>query len=150
MANPKRQDLVQQFFETLTAVHRLVGDARSVTHGQKERRSKERRQPQTELLYILSRIKELTIKEIAAKMYITSSAATQMVESLVKQGFLERKDDPKDRRVVRVSLTSRGKAYFSRFKKEHLGRIDHAIKKLSDKELKMLIDVRNKLLPQEK
>jgi DNA-binding MarR family transcriptional regulator len=147
MATPKRQGLVQQFFETLTAVHRLVGDQRSiVTPVGRERRAKERRQPQTELLYILSRVKELTIKQIAAKMFITSSAATQMVESLVKQGFLERQDDPKDRRVVKVRLTPKGRAYFNRFRKWHLHRVDYVLRKLSDKELKYIIDIRNKLL----
>lgn len=146
MATSKRQDLIQQFFETLTTVHRLVGDARGATHGQKERRNKERRQPQTELLYILSRMKELTIKQIAAKMYITSSAATQMVEALVRQGFLQRNDDPKDRRVVRVKITPQGKAYFIRFKKGHLARVDHVLKRLNDKELQTMVDIRNKLL----
>lgn len=146
MAIPKRQELIQEFFETLNAIHRIVGDNRSPIYPGGERRNQERRQPQTELLYILSRAKELTIKQIAAAMYITSSAATQMVESLVNQGLLERTDDPKDRRVVRVRLTPKGRVNFSKFKKSHLNYVDAVLKKLSTEELKFIIKIREKII----
>lgn len=145
--NNKREELVQEFFESLTTLNRLLGDSRGLIANKKEdRRKRERRQPQTELLYMLARTKEMTIKEIAAAMFITSSAATQMVENLVGQGLLERSDDPNDRRVVRVSLTTAGKKNFSIFKKTHIGRIGSVLKKLSNEEIKMLIQLRNKLM----
>lgn len=146
MANNNRQELVQQFFETLTTMNRLLGDTRTPYKGTGERRKRERRQPQTELLYILSRTKDMTIKDIAAAMYITSSAATQMVENLVGQGLLERIDDPNDRRVVKVRLTPAGKKQFGAFKKTHIHRLDGILKNLSNEEMKYIIHIRNKAL----
>lgn len=140
-----RKELVQQFFETLSATHRLLGNGHG-SYGAEERGAKERRKPQTELLYILSRAKEMTIKQIAAAMYITSSAATQMVETLVKEGLLQRSDDPKDRRVVIVRLTSQGKTHFNNFKKSHLSQIDQALRKLSNEDLKQAIRIRRKII----
>lgn len=147
MANNKRDVLIQEFFETLTTMNRLLGDNRSLYPAKKgERRKRERRQPQTELLYFLSRTKEMTIKAIAEAMYITSSAATQMVENLVQQGLLERLDDPNDRRVVRVTLTPLGRKQFASFKKTHISRLDELLKNLTSEELKFIINIRNKAL----
>lgn len=145
--NNKRQDMLQDFFETLATLNRLLGDTRSPFQTFKgERRRKERRQPQTELLYLLSREKEMTIKSIAAAMYITSSAATQMVENLVGQNLVERADDPNDRRVVKVKLTTRGKNQFQIIKKNHLGKLDQILKNLTSDELKNIVQVKKKLL----
>lgn len=149
MANYKRTNLIQEFFETLTSMNRLVSDNRDINGHKNSGGSagaKEPRKPQTELMYLLTKEKELSIKEIAAAMYITSSAATQMVENLVVQGLVQRADHPKDRRIVRVLLTPKGKAQFAIFRKTHLNRIDGLLKTLSNDELKFMISIRKKII----
>ena len=48
------------------------------------------------------------MRDIAKNFHVTPPAATLMIDSLVEARFLKRILDPKDRRSVRVSLTSRG------------------------------------------
>lgn len=59
----------------------------------------------------------LGIKEVAERMDISGSAATQLVDSLVKEGLLTREVDPNDRRIMRFSLTDEGKSRLQKFRK---------------------------------
>ena len=46
----------------------------------------------------------VSVKEIAEARMISSSAATQVVDTLVKKGYLVRRQDESDRRATAVSL----------------------------------------------
>ena len=48
------------------------------------------------------------VSEIGDHLGITNAAASQMVERLVQLGLLERAEDPRDRRVKRLTLTVKG------------------------------------------
>ena len=50
----------------------------------------------------------LGIMNIGGEMSMTGAGASQMIERLVQQGFVERHEDPEDRRSKRISLTERG------------------------------------------
>lgn len=50
------------------------------------------------------------VKDIASELNITRGAASQTVEALVKQGFLERATSERDRRAVFVRATKKGAA----------------------------------------
>jgi DNA-binding MarR family transcriptional regulator len=45
---------------------------------------------------------------------VTSAAASQMLDRLVSQGLIERKEDPEDRRVKRIELTDEGQQVYER------------------------------------
>lgn len=49
-----------------------------------------------------------TTGDIAKLLCVTSGAATQTVETLVRRGLIERRHDPIDRRIVRLGLTAEG------------------------------------------
>ncbi len=51
----------------------------------------------------------LTMGELSAEMYLAESAATRLVNRLVNLNLVRRRGDEKDRRVVRVNLTSYGR-----------------------------------------
>lgn len=51
----------------------------------------------------------LTMGELSAEIYLAESAATRLVNRLVNLNLVRRKGDDKDRRVVRVNLTSYGR-----------------------------------------
>ncbi|MDI6825369.1 MAG: MarR family transcriptional regulator [Bacillota bacterium] len=55
----------------------------------------------------------LTSGELASRLGVDPSAATRMVDALVRQGLVHRKADVSDRRVVRLALTSRGRRLWS-------------------------------------
>lgn len=50
----------------------------------------------------------LPVSEISTLLQITPAAVTHMVNPLEEKGFLERRTDREDRRVVLVSLTEKG------------------------------------------
>ncbi|GGN95331.1 hypothetical protein GCM10011579_095780 [Streptomyces albiflavescens] len=59
-------------------------------------------------LRVLAEHGPLSMAELAARVETTSAAATQLVNGLVKVGYVERGPDPANRRAVRVSLTTKG------------------------------------------
>jgi len=51
-----------------------------------------------------------TASELAAHLGVTKQAAAQLVDHLVKRGYLRREPDPTDRRARLLVLTERGRA----------------------------------------
>ncbi len=50
-----------------------------------------------------------TMTQIAEEIGVSSPAITAIIDRLVEDGEMTREEDPSDRRVVRVSMTPRGK-----------------------------------------
>jgi len=50
------------------------------------------------------------VTEIASLLDVSKPAASQMVDRLVAQGLISRREDPADRRHTRIGLTSKGRA----------------------------------------
>jgi DNA-binding MarR family transcriptional regulator len=48
--------------------------------------------------------------DVAAELAVSKQAASQLVDTLVARGYVERSPDPDDRRRVTVGLTERGRA----------------------------------------
>ncbi|MDB4939662.1 MAG: DNA-binding transcriptional regulator, MarR family [Candidatus Doudnabacteria bacterium] len=139
----KLKEQVQRFFEAMTSLHQAMGGRRhnfikrfGLTH------------QQVEILYALGDRRILTVKEIAATMGVTSSAATQMVEGLQKIGILQRQTDPDDRRMVKVSLTVKGLKKFEEFKQAHAKHMEFILKALSNDERELLISLPDKMIKQ--
>ncbi len=53
---------------------------------------------------------DLTMQRLAKRMYKSVSTMTRVVGQLVRRGYVKRRQDPEDRRVVHVSITPQGKA----------------------------------------
>lgn len=62
------------------------------------------------LLNLLSDNSDLDQKEMAAILFKDLAAITRMMELMVKNGFVERHPNPKDRRKHILKLTEKGKA----------------------------------------
>jgi DNA-binding MarR family transcriptional regulator len=86
---------------------------------------------QMKTLYVVLAAGQLRMSDVAARLGVTSSTATEQVERLVELGLLERRTDPADRRHVVVSTTPRAAASLEHLRelntarmRELLGRID--------------------------
>jgi DNA-binding MarR family transcriptional regulator len=79
--------------------------------------------PQLRALRILSHQDDRTMREVAGSLGVAMSTATQIADRLERLGLVERRADPSDRRVVRLSLTGAGRAAMA----EHAGRRDERI-----------------------
>ena len=50
----------------------------------------------------------VTLKELAEAMKLAPATVSELVESLVKKDFLQRVQNPEDRRAVQITLTNHG------------------------------------------
>ena len=50
----------------------------------------------------------VTLKELAESMKLAPATVSELVESLVKKDFLQRVQNPEDRRAVQITLTDHG------------------------------------------
>ena len=50
----------------------------------------------------------ITLKELAEAMKLAPATVSELVESLVKKDFLQRVQNPEDRRAVQITLTTHG------------------------------------------
>jgi len=64
--------------------------------------------PQFFLLMRVYYRKQCGISDLSEHMEITAAAASQTVDKLVQGGFLERTEDPNDRRAKQVTLSPKG------------------------------------------
>ena len=55
-------------------------------------------------------ITALTVTEISNLLQITPAGVTHLINPLEGAGYIERRQDPRDRRIVRIGLTDRGTA----------------------------------------
>jgi len=85
------------------------------------------------------------MKHVADYLYITPSSATSLIDGLVKTKMLERNFDKNDRRVIRLSITSKGQKILDVGFHEITIRMRKILEKLSEKEQKNLIKILEKL-----
>ena len=65
--------------------------------------------PQFSVLEHLSRRTDCPMNELALFLRISRPAATGLIDRLISQGLVSREGDPRDRRIVRVNLTVKGR-----------------------------------------
>jgi len=74
------------------------------------------------------------VSVIGEKVLLTSGSITTAVQRLEKRNLVVRNRDERDRRVVRVGLTPRGKALIEMSFREHAGRLDELFGVLEEEE----------------
>jgi len=79
------------------------------------------------------------MSSIARDLAITVGTLTIAINHLVKKGYVERIRSKKDRRVVLVSLTKKGKGAFRHHVTFHNRMVDGIIGQLEDNELNILV-----------
>lgn len=85
------------------------------------------------------------IKRLSEVMYITSSAATQLVNSLVQAGLVQRVEDSKDRRNVVISLSEEGRELMQKLEQESIEMMDDLFRNVRDFELVGFIEIFQKI-----
>ena len=86
------------------------------------------------------------VKELAASLGITSSAATQLVDGLVKKGLLLRQPSEEDRRALRLSLPEESRKRIEKMMEHRLSRMLDIFGVLDDAEFQSLLDLLNKVI----
>jgi DNA-binding MarR family transcriptional regulator len=97
-------------------------------------------------LHLISENEGLGLKELAGRLGISSSAATQLVESLVGKGLLERQPSPGDRRALVLTLPEATRRHVEQVRQERLERLAGLFSSLDDAELENLIRIIDKIV----
>lgn len=71
---------------------------------------------QAGILFILEKYKQMSQKELAARMGVTPPSITVALQKMEKLGYILRENDPEDQRVIRIRTTEKGKSCISRIK----------------------------------
>ena len=106
--------------------------------------------PQASVLMLLMHEGRKTMSELALTLGVSKSAATQLLESLIEQGFVERTQDNHDRRVAYVALSGRGLSHLKQVRRRGVGHITQLFDVLTDNELQQIESITKKLVARAK
>ncbi len=98
------------------------------------------------VLLLVEQFGESTVKDVAKTLGITSSAATQLIDGLVVNGYMARETSPKDRRSVKLTLSKKTKIRVDKMKKEVLEKFLTFFEVLTDKEFDQYILLNKKIV----
>lgn len=85
-------------------------------------------------------------KKIADSLNITSSAAAQLINGLVKNGYLVRKENSKDRRISHLSLSKKAEDLFKEFNNQSIKKMVEVFSILTDDELIQHTKINRKII----
>lgn len=80
--------------------------------------------------------------ELADAIILSKSGLTSLVDRMEREGLLERRPDPRDRRAILVTLTAHGAERFREASELHRAFVRQMFtSRLSDEEAAMIVDV---------
>ena len=136
-----RTELMTEVAEGFSSFKRLM--VTSQAHGHAKRMTTH---AQIGILFILSHGGPMSLKAIAERLCMTSSAATQLVNGLVEDKMITRREDETDRRKIVLTLTATGKNALAAAKKARLSALTALLEPLSDAELLQWKTLQDKIL----
>ena len=90
--------------------------------------------PQISILMQLHHKGPCGMSEVSNRFDISAAAASQLVEKLVHAGYLDRAEDPSDRRAKLLTLSAKGEELIQRGTEERYRWMDDLTSKLSTEE----------------
>ena len=103
------QQLIEKMFSVMKEIHRDISPQEPLLSP-----------PQARLVFTIAKYKEdgISVKELARIANITPGAITQFMDVLITKNLVTREEDPNDRRIVRLRLTSSANSQMEKFRKE--------------------------------
>jgi DNA-binding MarR family transcriptional regulator len=94
--------------------------------------------PRFDLLANLMRDNGQTLASLSRSMLVTAGNLTGLVDRAARDGMVERRADPDDRRAWRVHITPKGQRAFRDVERRHAARVARLFSPLSQAELATL------------
>lgn len=94
--------------------------------------------PQAKVLYLVSAPSGLRMSTLAARLGVTISTVSGLVDRLVESGLATRREDPADRRHVVVGTSAAGNALMERFREFNRRGLRELLDRLTDAELETI------------
>ena len=67
---------------------------------------------------------EVSVKELSDRLGLSLPGASRIVDALLRRGWLERQEDPDDRRMKRVGITAEGRKVIGRIETARLAGLE--------------------------
>lgn len=132
----KNKEEIDQIIENLISIHPLLSKNlnRSI-------RSKTTLNPGTLfILGILNKYEILSMSEIGCKLAMPKPHVTAQIDKLIAEDMVERLFDPKDRRIINIKMTEKGKVDFQQIKSEISQEMRQNISKLNNEKMQELLE----------
>lgn len=139
----KREEILEAIFANMQQMHR-TGGAKFHTLMEREDISRS----QMELLMVVKHHQPINVKDLAARLHLTPGAVTQLVEGLVSNGYLDRQEDGRDRRVTNISLAEGGKQKLKDLWEQRKNVIKRIMQTLDTEELATMLRIQEKMFQQ--
>lgn len=136
-----RKTIVASLFEDITTFGRLA-----FRKAYTDRSTHMQSRTKIGILFTLSNDGPQSLKEFADRFHVSSSAVTQIIDELERDGCVVRKDDKADRRRIFVSITKKGVAELAIAKRAKFADLAKILDVLSDDELMQLRVIEQKLV----
>jgi DNA-binding MarR family transcriptional regulator len=81
---------------------------------------------------------EVSVKELGDRLGLSLPGASRMVDGLLRRGWLERREDPADRRMKRVGITAEGRKVIARIETARLAGLEDYAASLSPEQRALL------------
>lgn len=79
-----------------------------------------------------------TVSQVAKKLHLTPGTMTAMTDRLINKGYVERKRDADDRRIIRLYLTKKGRVLYRAHRAFHNMMVKSFLKDMNDQDLKIV------------
>ncbi len=96
---------------------------------------------QIQALFFLKQNANTTMGDIAEYFHIELPSATSLLNKLYDQKLVKRHEDQEDRRLVRITLTDKGKELLEQAMQERRKTMEKMLSYLSEKEKSELLDI---------
>jgi DNA-binding MarR family transcriptional regulator len=136
----EREQLFQQVFDAMNTTQRLMKAQFHLMFRQLSISP-----AQAHLLVVVQDTQPISLKDLAAKLYMTPGAVTQFVDALEKLGYLERTGQAEDRRIVCISLSKRGMDVMKRINAWRDKMMTNIVATFDDNELTVLAHLQQKI-----
>ena len=96
---------------------------------------------QLEVLFYLHIHPRSKVGAVGKHLNLSSSAIAQLTDRLAKSGYIEREDNPRDRRSVMLLLTQKGNRVFSQLHETRIRKIRKVLGSIPEKDFKEFVRI---------
>jgi DNA-binding MarR family transcriptional regulator len=93
---------------------------------------------QLKSLFLITKKGSTNFKKLAEALGVTPASVTRIVDRLVEQGLVSRREDPKDRRMMVLRPTDKGQTIITNLRESGINRMTRILMLLSLEELDAL------------
>jgi DNA-binding MarR family transcriptional regulator len=137
----KREQLISTIFENTRTIKRVMY---GTAHGQYQ--DMPISHAQFELLFTIGQLQPISFKDLAARLFLTPGAISQLVEVLEQTSLVIREADTSDRRIQRLRLSRTGMKLLEQTEAKRQASMEAIIKELTTEELEIWARVQQKLI----